>query len=276
MIEQTLKSGYEDWSQWLKCDTAIAIPCSSVSPLKPLTRSTAHSAGWQWRIPLQHRIGNGHVFSSKYMSNDEATAILLNNLDGEPLADPRIFKFTPGIRKQPWIKNCVAVGLASGFIEPLESTSIHFVVSAISRIGTFFPRNSFDQTDIDEYNRLTRTEYEHVRDFIILHYHATERNDSDFWKYVSTMELPKSLSNKLSLYKTNGRAFRNGFVGETFTESSWLTVMTGQRIVPKSYHPLADLIPREKTLAFLDNVEDVIKGFVNQMPTHEAFIKSIL
>ena len=274
LIEQTLKSGYEDWSHWLPCDTAIAVPCTPSGQVKPLTTCTAHSAGWQWRIPLQHRTGNGHVFSSKYMSSDEATSILLENLDGEPLADPRTVKFVPGIRKQTWIKNCVSLGLASGFIEPLESTSIHLVIRGISKLGDFFPRSALDQVDIDQYNKEISYEYAHIRDFIILHYHATERTDSDFWNYVRKMQIPETLNNKMSLYKSNARVIRDS--NDFFGLPSWVQVMAGQRIVPKSYHPLVDLTSKERTKAFLDNVENVIQEFVGQMPAHEEYLNKIL
>ncbi len=270
LIEQTLKAGYHDWRHWLPCDTAIAVPCESVAPLLPITRATAHGAGWQWRIPLQHRIGNGHVFSSKYMSDDEATAILMNNLDGKPLAEPRTIRFVPGQRKTFWVRNCVAVGLSAGFFEPIESTNIHLIQTAIARVISFFPHAGMDEADIAEYNTQTEFEYQRIRDFVILHYHATQRTDSPFWNYVRTMPIPDTLQRKIDLYRSNGRVFREG--GELFAEPSWLQVMQGQRIEPQGYHPLADLLTHDEVQAYVDNVEEVIRKCVAVMPTHAEFI----
>lgn len=270
LIGQTLNVGYEDWRHWLPCDRAIAVPCASAGPMLPMTRSTAHSAGWQWRIPLQHRTGNGHVFSSRFMSEDEATHILLGNLDGESLADPRVVRYVTGRRDKFWDRNCVAVGLASGFLEPLESTSIHLIQTAISRIIQFFPHQGFDAADIAEYNAQTQFEYERIRDFIILHYHATERDDSPFWNYCRTMEVPATLQHKIDLFASNGRLCREG--NELFADLSWLQVMYGQRIRPRGYHPFADLRPAAEVDAFLDNVEGVIAKCVQVMPTQAEFI----
>ncbi|NOT64663.1 MAG: tryptophan 7-halogenase [Methylotenera sp.] len=270
LIEQTLKTGYEDWSHWLPCDRAIAVPCASVSPLLPYTRSTAHSAGWQWRIPLQHRIGNGHVFSSKFMSEDEATSILLNNLDGEQLADPRTIKFVTGKRKKLWNKNCVAIGLSSGFLEPLESTSIHLIQSTVNRLISFLPNHSFTQADIDEFNAQADFEYERIRDFIILHYKATERTDSAFWEYCKNMEIPATLQKKFDLYLGNGRVFRDN--NELFTDTSWLQVMHGQGLRPSDFPPLADNLSDQELTEFLNEIEIVIKKCIAVMPTHEEFI----
>ncbi|TAG49268.1 MAG: tryptophan 7-halogenase [Betaproteobacteria bacterium] len=270
LIEQTLKSGFEDWSHWLPMNRALAVPCESAVPLLPMTRSTAHSAGWQWRIPLQHRTGNGHIFCSSFMEQDEATRILLGHLDGKPLAEPRLLKFETGRRKQPWIGNCVAVGLSSGFLEPLESTSIHMIHTAISRIISFFPHAGFDAADIAEYNAMTQFEYERIRDFIILHYKATERNDSEFWNYCRTMSIPDTLERKIDLFRSNGRVFRD--LQELFAEPSWLQVMIGQRIVPQGYHPFADLRSDDEVDAYVSNVANVIAKCVNVMPTQAAYI----
>lgn len=270
LIEQTLNTGFDDWSHWLPMNRAWAVPCESVSPLTPYTRSTAHSAGWQWRIPLQNRIGNGHVFCNDYMSEDEARSILLNNLDGKALAEPRLLKFTTGKRKKFWNKNVVAIGLASGFMEPLESTSIHLVQKAISRLGAFFPNKGFNQIDIDEFNRLSDIEFEQIRDFIILHYHATKRNDSPFWNYVRTMEIPNNLSRKIALFESNGRIFRDN--EELFECLSWLQVMHGQGIRAKGYHPFVDNKSDEMIEKMMADVKRVIQGVVNVMPTHEEFI----
>jgi tryptophan halogenase len=271
LIEQALKTGYDDWTHWLPCDRAVAVPCASTMPLLPYTRSTARPAGWQWRIPLQHRIGNGHVYCSKYMSDDEATAILLGNLDGEQLAEPRLLKFTTGKRKKFWNKNCVSVGLASGFMEPLESTSIHLIQASISRLMDFFPDRSFCQTDIDEYNRQVTFEFERIRDFLILHYHATERDDSPFWNYCRTMDIPPELREKMDLFGTNGRVYR--FNEEMFGILSWVQVFIGQGIVPKAYHPLVDALSEKELTEFVGGVRSVIQRCVDVMPAHSQFIE---
>ncbi len=270
LIDGAMKVGYDNWSQWLPCDRAWAVPCESVGDPIPYTRSTAHAAGWQWRIPLQHRVGNGHVFSSKFMSEDEARSILLNNLDGKPLAEPRLLKFVTGKRKKMWEKNCLAIGLSSGFMEPLESTSIHLVQSSIGRLMSFFPNKSFDQVDIDEFNRQADFEVEKIRDFLILHYHATERNDSEFWNYCRTMSIPPELTQKIEQFKKNGRIFRNN--NEMFSDLSWLEVMYGQGIRPRSYNPLVDRMSHEEITQRLESVRRVIDKSVDYMPTHAQYI----
>ncbi|MFM8665790.1 MAG: tryptophan halogenase family protein [Betaproteobacteria bacterium] len=271
LIEETLKTGWEDWSHWLPCDRAVAVPCENARELTPYTRSTARTAGWQWRIPLQHRIGNGHVHSSKFISEDEATALLMSNLDGAPLAEPRTIKFRTGKRNRAWNANVVSVGLASGFVEPLESTSIHLVQMGIAHLLTYFPAAGFSDVDRAEYNRLMSLEYEWVRDFIILHYKATERTDTPFWNHVRTMEIPASLQHRIDLFKTHGRVFREG--NELFMKPSWLQVMHGQRLRPQGYHPLTDLIPEEEIAQYLDGIDKVIQACVDVMPDHAAFIQ---
>jgi len=270
LIEQTLAAGYESWQHWLPCDRAIAVPCERTAPLLPITRSTAHGAGWQWRIPLQHRTGNGHVFSSQFMSEDEATAILMGNLDAAPLAAPRTIKFTTGRRRRFWVKNCVAVGLSSGFLEPLESTSIHLIQTAINRIVQFFPHQGFDAADLAEYNALTQTEYERIRDFLILHYHATERTDSPFWNHCRTMDVPDTLRQRMALYRSNGRIVRDH--SDLFAELSWLQVLQGQHVQAQGHHPFADLRSDEDVDHFLHNVQTVIQKCVDVMPTQAEFI----
>jgi len=270
LIGQALGREYEDWSHWLPCDRAVAVPCESVTPLVPYTRATAHSAGWQWRIPLQHRIGNGHVYSSRFMGQEEATDILLNNLDGKQLADPRHIPFTPGRRKETWYKNCVAVGLASGFFEPIESTNIHLVQTAITRVIRMFPTMEFAQANIDEYNKQTQTEYERIRDFIILHYKATQRTDSAFWNHCRTMEIPATLQHKIDLFSSNGRIFRDN--DELFGDVSWVQVMHGQGIRAKGYSPLVDLRSMTDIKKYLDDIELVVKKCVDVMPTHAQYI----
>jgi tryptophan 7-halogenase len=270
LIEQTLHTGYDDWSRWLPCDSALAVPCESVSPLLPYTRSTAHGAGWQWRIPLQSRIGNGHVFSSRFMSQDEATAVLMQNLDGPPLAEPRLIRFVTGKRKKFWNRNVVAVGLAAGFIEPLESTSIHLIQQAIVRLVELFPSRGFLAADIDEYNLQTATEFEQVRDFIVLHYHATQRDDTAFWRYCRTMDVPETLRRKTALFNASGRFFHQN--DELFGETSWVQVMWGQGLRPQGYHALADNTDAESTYKMLANVKAVMHAVVDKMPTHARYI----
>lgn len=271
LIEQTLKTGYEDWSHWLPCDRAIAVPSASTSEPWPFTRATAQPAGWQWRIPLQHRVGNGHVFCSRFMSEDEATAILLKNLDGEALAEPRPIRFVTGKRKKFWNKNCLAVGLAGGFMEPLESTSLHLVQATISKLFSFFPDRNFAQSDIDEFNRQMHFDYDKIRDFLILHYHATERNDSEFWHYCRTMSVPEELSQKIQQFKASGRIFR--FNNEMFSDLSWFEVMLGQGITPQAYHPMVDLFPEAELAKRLEGIRSVIRKSVDYMPSHQSFIE---
>jgi tryptophan halogenase len=270
LIEQALKSGYTDWTPWLPCDRAVAVPCVSDQPITPYTRCTARGAGWQWRIPLQHRVGNGYVFSSNFISEDEATATVLRNLDGEPVAEPRVLRFIAGKRNKFWNRNVVAMGLASGFMEPLESTSIHMIQSAIARLTAFFPHAGFDQADIDEYNAHTDFEYDRIRDFLVLHYHATARDDTPFWNHCRTMPIPESLQRRMDLFRTNGRVFREN--NEMFAEMSWVQVMLGQGIAPRAYHGLADLHPEARIAEYLEGVRDVIGKCVQAMPTHDAFI----
>lgn len=271
LIEETLGTGYEDWSQWLVCDSAWAVPSERVDPLYPYTRATAHSSGWQWRIPLQHRTGNGHVFSSRFISNEEAKDILLSNLDGKILAEPRLLKFRTGKRRKIWNKNCVAIGLASGFLEPLESTAIHLVQSTISHLMASFPSKEFNEVEIDEFNNQLNFEYECIRDFLILHYCATERDDSDFWNYCRTMEIPESLRSKIELFKANGQVKR--FNQELFNENSWVEVFHGQRIFPKGYHPLVDNLEDSELERRMAHIKKVIDSSVEAMPTHAEFIE---
>ena len=270
LIEQTLKSGFKDWSHCLPCDRAIARACSKVGEPLPFTRSTAKTAGWQWRIPLQSRTGNGHVYCSDYIGDDEALDTLNADLDGEPISEPNFLRFKAGVRRKPWDKNVVSLGLASGFLEPLESTSIHFVQSAIARLMTNFPDKSFNQPDIDYFNRRTMAEYEQVRDFIILHYKATERDDTPFWNYCRTMDVPQSLAERMAIYRENARLYRHD--NELFSETSWLAVLHGQRVVPQRYHPIADIISDEELDTRMDRIAEVMRTCTSRMPTHQDFI----
>lgn len=270
LIEETLHTGYEDWSHWLPCNRALAVPSESVSPLTPYTRSTAHTAGWQWRIPLQHRTGNGHVYCSNFISDELAAQQLLSNLDGKPLADPRPLRFVTGKRRKSWNKNVIAVGLASGFMEPLESTSIHLIQSTISRLATFFPDQQFNSADIDEFNRQADFEFVRIRDFLILHYKATQRDDSEFWNYCRTMSIPDTLQEKMDLFENNGRVFREA--NEMFSEISWVEVMLGQNIKPRGYHPLVDALDKAKISDFLNGIEKTMMRCVDAMPSHEEYV----
>ena len=271
LIEQALETGYDDWTHWLPCNRALAVPCESVEPLTPYTQSTAHKAGWQWRIPLQHRTGNGHVYSSEYLSDDEAQDVLLKNLDGKALADPRPIRFTTGRRKKFWNKNCVALGLASGFLEPLESTSIHLVQAGIDRLIKYFPDRQFDTAAVEAYNRESAYEFERVRDFIILHYHANERTDSPFWIDRREMSVPEPLEQKIELFRKTGRVLEDE--GDLFKEVAWVQVMLGQGIYPEQFHPLAERISQRQLGEFLGGLRKVISGRAETLPDHRAYLE---
>ena len=270
LIEQALGTGYDDWSDWLPCDRAIAVPSTRDAAPLPYTRATARGAGWQWRIPLQHRTGNGHVYCSRFMSDDEAAAVLLESLEGEALGEPRPLQFRTGMRKKLWNRNVVAIGLAGGFMEPLESTSIHLIQAAIARLLEFFPDAAFDMRDSEEFNRLLRQEYEGIRDFLILHYKLTSRDDTRFWVHCAGMDIPESLQRRIDLYRSRGRIVREGL--ELFTEPSWLQVMNGQGLRPGGHHPLVELLGERELVAYLDDVRKVIAKCVDFMPTQAQFI----
>jgi tryptophan halogenase len=270
LIEQTLETGYEDWTRWLPADRALAVPCESVAAMTPYTRATAHKSGWQWRIPLQHRTGNGHVYCSRFISDDEAAATLLSNLDGKALAEPRLIKFQTGMRKQAWNRNVVAIGLAGGFLEPIESTSIHLIQSAIQRLIDFFPGRDWSDVDRQEYNRQSRFEYERIRDFIVLHYHLNQRTDSEYWKECANMAIPDTLRHKMDLYRTHGRVVRVD--NELFSEVGWIQVLEGQNMPIEGYHPLADTQSEADVAEYLASVREVIAKCVDVMPTHHDYI----
>jgi tryptophan halogenase len=271
LIEQALKTGYEDWTHWLPCDRAWAVQSEQPAPPLPYTKATAHSAGWQWRVPLQHRLGNGHVFSSQYMSDDEALNILLDNLDGKPTIEPRLLRFVTGHRKKFWNKNVVAIGLSSGFMEPLESTSIHLIHSTLSKLMHIFSLEGVQPEQEKIFNRLAIKEFARIRDFLILHYNATARDDSEFWNYCRTMDVPESLTEKIELFRWNGQFFREE--DELFTSTSWAAVMLGQGIQPGSYSPLVDALDQEKLLKEVGEMEKSIKYLVHHMPTHAEFLQ---
>jgi tryptophan 7-halogenase len=271
LIEKTLQTGYADWTHWLPCDRAVAVPCENAPQLTPYTRATAHKSGWQWRIPLQHRMGNGHVYCSSHISDDEAASVLLGNLDGKALADPRFLRFKTGMRKKIWNKNVVSVGLSSGFLEPLESTSIHLIQTTIAKLVSFFPDRDFAQDDIDEFNTQMAFEFESVRDFIILHYHVNQRDDSAFWIDCRNMAVPENLKQRIALWQSRGRLKR--FNLELFAEVGWLQVLHGQNLRPQGAHALVDVLPEQDVDAFLGNIQNVIRRCVDLMPEHSAFIK---
>jgi tryptophan halogenase len=271
LIAQTLGAGFEDWSHWLPNDRAVATQCESAGPeITPFTRATAHKAGWQWRIPLQHRIGTGYVFSSSHISDDEATATLLANLDGPPVHDPWILKFKGGRRERFWDKNVLAVGLAGGFMEPLESTSIHLIQAGITRLLALFPDRRFSKVEAGEYNRLMISQYERIRDFIILHYKATERDDSAYWDYCRNMAIPETLATKIELFRARGRLFR--FEDELFADANWIAVMIGQGIVPEAYDPLADAVDIRAVKDSADRMRDLFHRAAESLPPLRAFL----
>ncbi|MET0308136.1 MAG: tryptophan halogenase family protein [Sphingomonas sp.] len=271
LIEQALGTGYEEWTQWLPCDRAVAVPTANVDAgIAPFTRATARPAGWQWRIPLQHRTGNGYVYSSAHIDDDKAVATLLANLDGTPLAEPRPLRFVTGRRKKLWHRNCVALGLASGFMEPLESTSIHLIQSGISKLFALFPDRGCNPVLAGEYNRLGQIQVEQIRDFLILHYNATERDDSSFWRQCRTMAVPESLERKLALFRDKGRLFR--YEDELFAEASWVAVMLGQGVIPQGWDRLADTVDAASIDARLRRIAEIFATTARRMPDHSDFI----
>lgn len=273
LIGDALGVGYEDWNKWLLCDRAQAVPCESVDPLTPYTRSTARKAGWQWRIPLQHRIGNGYVYSSQHVSDEEAAATLLANLDGKALADPRPVRFRPGRRLKAWDKNVVAIGLSSGFLEPLESTSIHLIQTGIHRLLALFPADGMSPPDVDEYNRQSRMEFEDVRDFVIAHYKVTRRSNDPFWDHVRTMDVPDTLQERFDLFASSGRFFKHSAL-ELFAEESWVQVLLGQGFAAKA-DPVAQYVPLTEIVGYLKDMEEVIADVADTLPDHGAFVASL-
>jgi tryptophan 7-halogenase len=270
LFEQALGTEYIDWSHWLPCDRALAVQTESLHEPIPYTRSIAHDAGWQWRIPLQHRVGNGLVYASSYLSDEAARARLLNNIEGTALTEPKLIKFRTGTRAQHWHKNCVAIGLSSGFLEPLESTSIHLIQSSVLRLAKLFPVNGIQAADVDEFNAQSKTEVERIRDFIILHYCVTERNDSPFWQYCRTMDVPSRLRHRIELFRNSGRVFKAE--ADLFGEESWMQVMLGQGVMPQHYHPAVDALSEAELNNFLTNIREKHKGSLARMPSHADFI----
>ncbi|WP_153914262.1 tryptophan halogenase family protein [Shewanella sp. TC10] len=271
LIEGTLNTGFDDWSHWLPCDSAIAVQTKTTEKPIPYTRSIARDSGWQWRIPLQSRTGNGIVFCSKYMSDEDAKTTLMNNIEGEPLTDPRVIKFRTGSRRKTWHKNCVAIGLSSGFLEPLESTSIHLIQRGIVRLLQMFPSQGIVEEDINEFNEQTRTETENIRDFIVLHYKVTDRTDTRFWRYCKNMTVPASLQHRIDMFDASGKVYKHG--NELFGESSWIQVMMGQGLAPKQYHPIVDMMEDEELEHFLGSIKAKAKQKVANLPDHYDFVQ---
>ncbi len=271
VIGKALKIGYVDWSHWLPCDRAVAVQCESAGDLAPVTQSTARECGWQWRIPLQHRVGNGYVYSSAHLSDDAANSKLLERLEGAPLSDPRLLRFKAGRRRQAWVGNCLALGLAAGFLEPLESTSIHLVQTGLGRLFTLFPDRDFDPAISAEYNRLTAAEYERVRDFIILHYAASKREDAAFWRDCRSMALPETLCYKRDLF------VRTGVIAmmeeETFMPASWLAIYAGLQIWPERYEPTVDLLAPGDVASRFEAMRAQIRKAVETLPAHATFLQ---
>lgn len=270
LIGDALDVGYEDWSEYLPCNRAVAVACERTEPLLPYTKSTAREAGWQWRIPLQHRTGNGHVYCDGFTTLDDATQRLMEALDGDMIGVPKQLSFTTGRRREFWSKNCVSLGLSSGFLEPLESTSIHFVQSHISRLLEFFPDKNCGTATRAEYNRIVGKEFELVRDFLVLHYKQTQRDDTGFWKYCREMVVPDSLRHKMELFSETGHIYRE--IDDIFRESSWVQVMVGQGLLPSSYHRMADKLSEDKLTRFLKDLDSLIAQTVEPLPKHADFI----
>jgi tryptophan halogenase len=272
LIEQALHTGFEDWSHWLPCDSALAVQTESVREPVPYTRAIAHRAGWRWEIPLQHRVGNGLVYCSRYMSDDEAKKTLLEQINGRLISEPKIIRFKAGQRLKYWNKNCVALGLASGFIEPLESTSIHMIQRGITRLIQMFPHDGIRACDIDEYNSQMKTEVITVRDFVVMHYHLTEREDSAFWRYCKNMPIPASLEHHIRLFRETGKIFVESPY-KLFAEPSWLHIMVGQGIIPERYHVVANKMTDAELKKFLEDIRNHVKQTVQKMPSHHDYLQ---
>jgi tryptophan halogenase len=271
LLGQTLGVGYEDWSHWLFNDSAIAVQTESAGPALPLTRSMAHDWGWQWRIPLQHRVGNGIVYSSRHVDDATAHATLLGNVEGKVLTEPRVIRFKPGQRSKTWSHNCVAIGLSSGFLEPIESTSIHLIQRSIVRLLQNFPSQGIRNSEVDEFNAQAWSEIELIRDFIILHYKVTERRDTPYWKAAAEMTVPAPLQHRIDMFRETGRSFR--VLNELFAENSWIQVMLGQGIMPEQHHPSADLMGTDELSAFLEGIRTQVERTVAQLPSHQEYVE---
>jgi tryptophan halogenase len=272
LIDKALNTPFDDWGQWLPCDRAIAVQTSSVESPIPYTRAIAHGFGWQWKIPLQHRVGNGLVFSSEFMTDDQAADLLLNEVTGDVLTEPRVIRFKTGQRKAHWVRNCVAIGLASGFIEPMESTSIHLIQRGIIRLMQLFPYGGIQEGDRSEFNEQMTTEFRHIRDFIIMHYHLTERTDTEFWRRNQAMSVPDSLSHRLELFAQSGNVFQGQW--DVFGENSWTQVMMGQGLRPAHYHPIVDMMSDNELKGFIDHQAQKVQSMLARAPKHADFLKA--
>ncbi len=270
LIQQALQTEWEDWSHWLRNNSAVAVQTESVSPPAPYTRSTARASGWQWKIPLQNRVGNGLVYASDYISDDDAKKALLNNIEGNPINEPRIIKFRTGRRVQQWVKNCVAVGLSSGFLEPLESTSIHLIQNSVLRLVRMFPAMEIDPAEVRQFNNETTAEIENIRNFIILHYKVTQRSDSKYWVDCRQMAIPEHLAHKIALFESNARVVREN--NEMFRECSWAAVMLGQGLEPRGYHPFVDNLSDKQLHALMAEVRTNVGRIVDASPSHQDFL----
>jgi len=272
LLGQTLGEAWEDWSHWLPCDRAVAVPCASPpGVIEPYTTATAMAGGWRWRIPLQHRIGNGYVYSSSHISDQAAQDAIVAALESEPLAEPRMLRFRAGRRRRSWVRNVVAVGLASGFLEPLESTSIYLVQGAVTQLIELFPTGRVDEADAAEFNRRTDVEYDRIRDFLILHYHATDRDDSSFWNHVRTMDVPDSLREKMEYWRRAGRVSK--YTQGLFFEPSWIAVYLGQGIVPDGWDQRADRLDGAALESAMERLHGRIEDAVRGMPEHDFFLR---
>jgi tryptophan halogenase len=272
LIEQTLKAGFEEWSHWLPTDSALAVQTGATGPAVPYTRAIAHKAGWQWRIPLQHRVGNGLVYSSEHLGDDEARQMLIERIEGEMLTEPRLIRFRAGRRRKAWVKNCIGLGLATGFVEPLESTSIHLIMTAVLRLLQTFPFDGISPAMVDRFNDQSQRELEGIRDFIILHYHLTERDDSSFWNYCRGMEIPDTLAQRMALFEEGAHAYQDA--DELFRIDSWVQVMLGQGLKPCGHHRVAQLMPADQLREALTSLKSNIAGAVAKMPPHEEFLRA--
>ncbi|QNQ08739.1 tryptophan halogenase family protein [Sphingomonas alpina] len=270
LIEQTLHAGYDDWTHYLPCDSAIALQTENVGPAVPYTRAMAHDAGWQWRIPLQHRSGNGLVYCSRYLSREDALERLLGNIEGEVLTEPNFLRFQAGARRRQWHRNCVAIGLSSGFMEPLESTSIHLIQRAVLRLLRMMPQGDISERDIAEFNDQQNDDMLQIRDFLVLHYKATDRRDSPFWRYCAAMPIPDTLAQKVELFRETGRVFRKN--EELFAENSWVQVMMGQGIMPRAYHPIAEKLRDDELEKFLGTLRGNVTRTVATLPAHADYV----
>ena len=270
LIEQALHVGFDDWTHWLPCDTAIAIQTESIRPAFPYTRVIAHDAGWQWRIPLQHRTGNGLVYCSRYLSQDAALERLLGNVEGEVLTKPNVIRFAAGVRRRQWHRNCIAVGLSGGFLEPLESTAIHMIQRAVLRIIRMMPLREISGRDIAEFNEQQLTDMLQIRDFLVLHYKATDRRDSAFWRHCASMAIPDTLEQKIELFRETGRVFRRN--EELFAENSWVQVMMGQGIMPRAWHPIAEKLRDDELARLLATIRENVSRTVATLPDHAAYV----